>query len=408
MANVLKYITLSNKVISAKVLSCSPLYISHRNGHHIRGKPPELARNLKQRLEELNYKDPTIHYRVDIGFPNYLKSRGAELKYRLGIIKSNYQNSELERKARNEELLIDLEEARRDWTKTSGPQQIKQVADHYGVFNDLFGDAYFVPRVALEILYNVSDEDQLPVYYGNVVKPAMAVKQPEISYEASDDSLWTLILTNPDGHFTDEESEYVHWFIGNIPGSNIEKGEVILNYLQPFPAKGTGLHRHIFILYKQEERIDYSSLKKSDPCYNLTERTFKTLDFYKDRQDILTPAGLAFFQSDWDATLTDFYHKRLNMQQPIFEYDFPKPYIRPQEFFPKRKPFNIYMDKYRDPKQINKEFLMRKLEHVHPFKPPPKPFPYPNAVFFEGYVPSWLKVEKTKSRLRWGRINDIE
>ncbi|XP_031348551.1 39S ribosomal protein L38, mitochondrial-like [Photinus pyralis] len=181
-----------------------------------------------------------------------------------------------------------------------------------------------------------------------------------------------------------------------------------MDYLQPFPPRGTGLHRYIFILYKQEGHVDYSSLKKSSPCYNLKDRTFNTFTFYRDRQDILTPAGLAFFQSDWDSTLTDFYHKCLNMREPVFEYDFPKPYIRPQEWFPKRKPFNIYMDKYRDPKQINKEFLMRKLKHVHPFKPPPKPLPYPNAVVFEGYYPSWLKTEITKSRLRWGRINDIE
>jgi large subunit ribosomal protein L38 len=98
----------------------------------------------------------------------------------------------------------------------------------------------------------------------------------------------------------------------------------------------------------------------------------------------------------------------LDMKEPVFEYDFPPPYIRPQEWFAKRKPFNLYMDKYRDPKQINKEFLMRKLKNVHPFKAPAPPLPFPNAVRFEGYVPSWLILEKRKSRLRWGRINDIE
>lgn len=97
------------------------------------------------------------------------------------------------------------------------------------------------------------------------------------------------------------------------------------------------------------------------------------------------------------------------MKEPIFEYDFPGPYIRPQEWFPRKKrPFNLYMDKYRDPKQINKEFLERKLKNVHPFKAPPPPQPYPNAVVFEGYTPSWLKLEIRKSRLKWGRINDIE
>lgn len=96
------------------------------------------------------------------------------------------------------------------------------------------------------------------------------------------------------------------------------------------------------------------------------------------------------------------------MKEPHFEYDFPPPYINPQKWFPLRQPFNLYMDKYRDPKQINKEFLVRKLQKVNPFKPNEPPLPYPNAQFFDGYIPSWLKLEKTKSRQKWGRINDIE
>lgn len=98
----------------------------------------------------------------------------------------------------------------------------------------------------------------------------------------------------------------------------------------------------------------------------------------------------------------------LDMKEPIFEYDFPQPYVRPQEWFPLRQPFNLYMDRYRDPKQINKEFLVRKLKNVHPFKEQQLPFAYPNAQRFKGYVPQWLKLQITKSRLKQGRINDIE
>lgn len=181
-----------------------------------------------------------------------------------------------------------------------------------------------------------------------------------------------------------------------------------MEYLRPFPPKGTGYHRHIFVLYKQEKKLDFSKFKKTGPCLELAQRTFKTLDFYREQQDDLTPAGLAFFQSDWDESVHSFYQKVLKMKEPIFEYDFPPVYHTPQKWFPLRQPFNLYMDRYRDPKQINKEFLMRKLKKVHPFKPTPKPLPYPNAVYFDGYYPSWLKNEIRKSRLKWGRINEIE
>lgn len=35
-----------------------------------------------------------------------------------------------------------------------------------------------------------------------------------------------------------------------------------MEYLQPFPPKGTGYHRHIFILYKQEKQLDFTVFKR--------------------------------------------------------------------------------------------------------------------------------------------------
>jgi hypothetical protein len=39
--------------------------------------------------------------------------------------------------------------------------------------------------------------------------------------------------------------------------------------------------------------------------------------FYKEFQDYITPAGLSFFQSDWDISLTDFFHKTLSKSHQI-------------------------------------------------------------------------------------------
>lgn len=95
------------------------------------------------------------------------------------------------------------------------------------------------------------------------------------------------------------------------------------------------------------------------------------------------------------------------MREPSFEYDFPPPYIRPQEWFPLRKPFNIYMDKYRDPKKITEELFLKKLKKTNPFKGPEPPVPFPNAEPLDKRIPSWLKTEIRKQRLGWGRINDV-
>lgn len=86
----------------------------------------------------------------------------------------------------------------------------------------------------------------------------------------------------------------------------------------------------------------------------MDKRTFTTLDFYRKYQDNITPAGLAFFQADWDSNVTDFYHNVLNTKEPIFEYDFPEWYHRDEEYFALRQPFNLYLDHYRDQKQVRK------------------------------------------------------
>jgi len=51
------------------------------------------------------------------------------------------------------------------------------------------------------------------------------------------------------------------FYRGNIPSGDVNRGETIFNYLQPFPAKGTGYQRMIFILYQQTNEINFSHLK---------------------------------------------------------------------------------------------------------------------------------------------------
>uniref|UniRef100_U5ERQ6 Large ribosomal subunit protein mL38 n=1 Tax=Corethrella appendiculata TaxID=1370023 RepID=U5ERQ6_9DIPT len=408
--------TISNENINLKTfaLQC----VISRNGHKLRGKPPGIARSLEQRLNEINYVDPEIAHKIDIGFPVLKLSRSVEIKERLKHVKEQRSNSNLEKLARTNNLNVDLQNVKSEWYKTGGPYQIKKIAEHYGVFEHLFGAAYFIPQVKLDIHFKADSKGELlnPVYYGNVLKPKDTKAAPQVQFDSSfsfskdkndagKTSLWTLVCTNPDYCTLEDEREICHWFIGNIPNSDLNKGEEIVSFLQPVPIKGFGWQRYIFILYKQEKKLDFSDFKIKQEN-NLDVRKFKTFDFYKKYQDDMTPAGLAFFQSDWDESMIDFYHNVLKTKMPTVEYDLPKPYIREQEWFPLRRPFNLYMDKYRDPKQINREYLQRAFSKTHPFNGPEPELRFPNAHSIKD-VPSWLKTEMKKDRLKWGRINDL-
>ncbi len=65
------------------------------------------------------------------------------------------------------------------------------------------------------------------------------------------------------------------------------------------------------------------------------------------------------------------------------------------------------MDKHRDTKQIAKELLLKRLKSVDPFKPKESEPKYPNALPEDANLPSWLRVEIRKQRLKWGRYSDM-
>lgn len=95
------------------------------------------------------------------------------------------------------------------------------------------------------------------------------------------------------------------------------------------------------------------------------------------------------------------------MKEPVYEYDWPKVILKDQKQFPHREAFNLYLDRYADPHDVNKRYIEEKLSKTHPFDgPEPRPR-FPNAIPFEGYLPSWLKTDVRKRRLGMGRVNDV-
>ncbi|XP_071490259.1 large ribosomal subunit protein mL38-like isoform X1 [Diadema antillarum] len=282
---------------------------------------------------------------VDIGFPPPSIRRRRVLRERAAVIQEQRKKEDLEAQARHRTLRIPLDKVTEVWEKTSGPYHIRAVAHHYNIFKDMFDGADFVPFVPVKIAYQLGPSEFSSVYRGNVITPSESAEPPTVKFEDKDSSLWTLLMTNPDGHLVDNEAEYVHWFIGNIPGNEIAEGDTLVDYLPPFPARGTGYHRYVFILFKQEGRIDYSSERRRLPCHNLQERTFSTLEFYRLHQDRITPTGLGFFQSRWDPSVQQTFHQTLDMREPVFEYDHPKQYKAPQVKWPHKKPLQ-YLNKF--------------------------------------------------------------
>ena len=96
--------------------------------------------------------------------PFLKSSRGEEYSRRIQILKENKANL-------SKDKSIPIDQIRQEWFKTSGPFHLKNLAEHFNIFDDLFGEAYFVPRTSLRITYPQQDNTAMPVYFGNQLKP---------------------------------------------------------------------------------------------------------------------------------------------------------------------------------------------------------------------------------------------
>jgi len=336
---------------------------------HERAPPVGVDLSLQERLDELYPGDPVKGERVDIGF----KSEKSGVVGRAQIAdwrRRTRSDKDLEKAAREMTLEVDLDVVKKQWVESGAVfEEIYNAAELYGLYEDLYDHAYFKPCTMLDVKYQ-QEEVMVPVYRGNVVKPREASSAPVVTFPSSDTAVWCLAMVGLDCSMKGE-GEVLHWLVGNITGSDLSTGETLCRYLQPFPAFGTGYHRFAFVLYRQEGGIDFSQeVREEAEGFCLESRDFRSLDFYSKYQDQLTPAGLAFFQSDYDSSIRDFFHHTLNMREPRYEYEFPDWYVKPWSQYTHRNlknGFDEFLDRHRDPKDVQREVLEVKLSHTNPF-----------------------------------------
>jgi len=335
-----------------------------------RGPAIGVDKSLQERLTDMYPEDPIRGERVNIGFRTdkiAAMGKGQVADWRRKI----RADRSLEKAAREGTLDVDLDVVRNQWVESGAVyEDIHHAAELYGLYADMYDHGYFTPCLMLDVNYKYEDV-LVPVHRGNIVKPSEAAAQPVVGWDSPDTGLWCLVMTGLDSHMSTPGQEYLHWMVGNIKGSDITSGDTLCSYLQPFPALGTGYHRFAFVLYRQDGEIDFGGeTVEEGNGVSLDARSFKTLDFYSKFQEQITPAGLAFYQSDYESSLREFFHNTLDMKEPKYEYEFPDWYVRPwRNFFDqgKEQGFDEFLDRRRDPKDIEKDVLEVKLAHTNPF-----------------------------------------
>uniref|UniRef100_A0A8R1HTB2 Large ribosomal subunit protein mL38 n=1 Tax=Caenorhabditis japonica TaxID=281687 RepID=A0A8R1HTB2_CAEJA len=262
--------------------------------------------------------------------------------------KSEEDRVELERKSRHMQLRIDID---------SLEVQNLAVFRHFQVFDHLFGENVFFENVQnLEI--NFGDD---AVHSGNILTASTTSSRPEVSIEGvGKPGFNTLLMVNLDGNAFEKQGELVQWLVSNIPdGEGVKSGEEVVEYLQPLPFYGTGYHRVAFVLFRHQEKIALDFNGSS-----LENRIQQISQFYKAHENQLTPSAIRFFQTSYDNSVKTALHS-LGLKSPLYEYEY-TPALKPdqREFPEKPQPFDLYLDMYRDPKEVEAEVLEKRLAEV--------------------------------------------
>ncbi len=63
------------------------------------------------------------------------------------------------------------------------------------------------------------------------------------------DGLYTLVMIDPDAPPKEPGKAWLHWIVTNIPEGDISQGQEYVPYSAPTPP--SGMHKYIFLLYKQ-------------------------------------------------------------------------------------------------------------------------------------------------------------
>ncbi|XVE58585.1 hypothetical protein DITRI_Ditri04bG0181400 [Diplodiscus trichospermus] len=110
----------------------------------------------------------------------------------------------------------------------------------------------FSPSVKITVTYDSNKQ----VTNGRELMPAVIAARPRVDIGGEDmRTAYTLIMTDPDAPSPSDPylREHLHWMVTDIPGTtDASFGREVVGYETPKPT--VGIHRYVFILFKQRGR----------------------------------------------------------------------------------------------------------------------------------------------------------
>ncbi|CAG9559418.1 unnamed protein product [Danaus chrysippus] len=138
------------------------------------------------------------------------------------------------------------------------------------------------------------------VNFGNELTPTQVKDVPNVKWNAVPDTYYTLAMTDPDAPSRAEPQfrEWHHWLVGNILGGDISSGEVLSAYVGSGPPPETGLHRYVFLVYKQPGKLSFDEPRL--PNTSGDKRGGFSIAKFAKKYNLGDPIAGNFYQAKYD------------------------------------------------------------------------------------------------------------
>ncbi|XP_019638043.1 PREDICTED: uncharacterized protein LOC109480298 [Branchiostoma belcheri] len=142
--------------------------------------------------------------------------------------------------------------------------------------------------------------DDVRVSFGKTLTPTDTKNEPKVTWPAEDGQLYTLAMIDPDSPSRADPryGQWKHWLVGNIPGNDVSRGDVISEYISPIPLVGTGPHRYVILVYKQTKRLDFDEPRQTS--ITARGRGLWKVRAFAEKYELGDPVAGNFFEAEWD------------------------------------------------------------------------------------------------------------
>ncbi|XP_017046686.1 protein D2 [Drosophila ficusphila] len=169
--------------------------------------------------------------------------------------------------------------------------------------DEVFRSHQVVPDVITEPpnqLLKVTYKDGLVAKDGVELTPTQVKDQPIVEWDAQPGDFYTLIMTDPDAPSRSNPKfrEFKHWVLVNIAGNDLASGEEIAGYVGSGPPEGTGLHRYVFLLYKQSGKLEFDEERVSNKSRK--DRPKFSAAKFAEKHQLGNPIAGTFYQAQYD------------------------------------------------------------------------------------------------------------